>query len=150
MNRYLFLSLLLSFFVLLAAGPAVVDNSSPSPSPPRENHINVYYFHTTYRCVTCTNMEKYTSEAIETNFGRELSQGKLTFTTVNIDENPNKHFVKDYKLYTKQVILSQMEKGKEVRWKNLDQVWVLVRSPEKFKGYIVKETRGFLEKLTGK
>jgi hypothetical protein len=128
----------------------VVDNSSPNPSPSRENHINVYYFHTTYRCVTCTNMEKYTTEAIKTNFGQELAQGKLTFTTVNIDEDGNKHFVNDYKLYTKQVILSQVEKGKDVRWKNLDQVWVLVRSPEKFREYIIKETRGFLEKLTGK
>ena len=150
MNRYLFLSLLFSFFILLAAQPEVVDNSSPSSSLSRDNHINVYYFHTTYRCVTCTNMEKYTTEAIKTNFGQELAQGKLTFTTVNVDEKPNKHFIKDYKLYTKQVILSQMEKGKEVRWKNLDQVWVLVRSPDKFKEYIVKETRTFLEGLRGK
>ena len=149
MNKYLCLSLLLSFFILSAAQPAVVDNSSPHPSPSRENHINVYYFHTTYRCVTCTNMEKYTTEAIKTNFGQELAQGKLTFITVNVEEDGNKHFVKDYKLYTKQVILSQMEKGKEVRWKNLDQVWVLVRSPDKFKEYIVKETGGFLEKLAG-
>jgi hypothetical protein len=95
-------------------------------------------------------MEKYSTEAIKTNFGQELAQGKLTFTTVNVDENPNRHFVKDYKLYTKQFILSQMEKGKEVRWKNLDQVWVLVRSPGKFKEYIVKETRGFLEGLPRK
>lgn len=150
MNKYLFLSLLLSFFILLAAQPAEVDNSSPNPSPSREDHINVYYFHTTYRCITCTNMEKYTSEAIKTNFGQELAQGKLTFTTVNVDEDRNKHFVNDYKLYTKHVILSQIENGKEVRWKNLDQVWVLVRSPGKFKEYIVKETRAFLEKLTGK
>ena len=150
MNKYMFLSLLLSFFILSAAQPAVVDNSSTNPPPSRENHIKVYYFHTTYRCVTCTNMEKYTTEAIKTNFGQELAQGKLTFTTVNVDEEGNKHFINDYKLYTKQVILSQMKNGKEVRWKNLDQVWVLVRSPGKFKEYIVKETGGFLEKLSGK
>jgi len=95
-------------------------------------------------------MEKYTNEAIKTNFSQELAQGKLTFTTVNVDEEGNKHFINDYKLYTKHVILSQMEKGKEVRWKNLDQVWVLVRSPEKFKEYIVKETRAFLEGPPGK
>jgi hypothetical protein len=149
-NKYLFLSLLFSFFILLAAQPAVVDNSSPHSSPSRENHINVYYFHTNYRCVTCKNIEKYTTEAIKTNFGQELAQGKLTFTTVNVDEDENKHFINDYKLYTKHVILSQMDKGKEVRWKNLDQVWVLVRSPGKFKEYIVKETQAFLEKLTRK
>jgi hypothetical protein len=136
--------------MLSAAQPDVMNHSSPKPSPPPETHINVYYFHTTQRCVTCTNIEKYTSEAIKTNFDQELAQGILTFTTVNVDENPNKHFIKYYKLYTKHVILSQMEKGKEVRWKNLDQVWVLVRSPEKFKEYIVKETRVFLERLTRK
>jgi hypothetical protein len=149
-NKYLFFSLLFSFFVLLAAQPAVVDNSSPNPSPSQEDHINVYYFHTTYRCVTCTNMEKYTSEAIKTNFGQELAQGKLTFTAVNVEEDAYKHFVNDYQLYTKHVILSQMEKGKEVRWKNLDQIWVLAHSPEKFKEYIVKETRTFLEGLPRK
>lgn len=150
MNKYLLLSFLFSFFVLLAAQPAVVDNSSPNPSPSREDHISVYYFHTTYRCVTCTNMEKYTDEAIKTNFGQELAQGKLTFNSINVEEDKNKHFVDDYKLFSKHVILSRLEKGKEVRWKNLDQVWVLVRSPEKFKEYIANETREFLGELPGK
>jgi len=149
-NKYLFFILLFSLFVLLAAQPAVVDNSSPNPFPSPENHINVYYFHNTYRCVTCTNMEKYTREAIDTNFGQELAQGKLTFTAVNIDEDEYKHFVNDYKLETKQVIISQIEKGKEVRWKNLDKIWELVHSPEKFKEYIVKETRTFLDGVSKK
>jgi hypothetical protein len=48
------------------------------------------------------------------------------------------------------VVLSKVVKGKEVEWRNLDKVWLLLRSPEKFKEYIRAETRAFLEGLKGK
>lgn len=138
------LCLLVYLLMVSAADLAAGDGPSGKTDSLRENHIKVYYFHTNYRCTTCKNMEKYTIEAINANFTRELEQGKLIFSSVNVDEDSNKHFVKDYKLYTKHVILSKMENEKEIKWKNLDQVWVLVRSPEKFKDYIVRETRMLL------
>ncbi|UCD63063.1 MAG: hypothetical protein JSW34_09925 [Candidatus Zixiibacteriota bacterium] len=96
----------------------------PAAAPPR---LIAYYFHTTRRCATCKKLEAYTREAIETGFAEQLKSGVLSFLAVNIDESDNEHFRKDYQLYTKSVILSERKDGEEVKWKNLDQIWQLVR-----------------------
>ncbi len=144
------LVLVLTVFATSLTGLWAADKTPAGEEPQGKDLIKVYYFHTNYRCTTCTNMEKYTQEVIKANFAKELTQGKLLFSPVNVEEEANKHFVKDYKIYTKHVILSKVENGKEIRWKNLDQIWVLVRSPEKYKAYIDKEVRDFLDEQKGK
>ncbi|MBK6403606.1 MAG: hypothetical protein IPF66_00370 [Holophagales bacterium] len=54
--------------------------------------------------------------------------------------------MKDYRLYTKSVVVSEVKDGKEVRWKNLDQVWQLLGSPDAFQEYVEREVRSYLEK----
>jgi hypothetical protein len=64
---------------------------------------------------------------------------------VNVQEPRNNHFIKDYRLYTKSVIVSDILKGKEARWKNLQRVWELVRKDKAFKGYVQKEVEEYLQ-----
>ena len=110
-----------------------------------EHKIIVYYFHGSFRCITCTNMEKYSKEAIETNFKNELASGKLEFKTVNTEEAGNEHFVNDYQLYTKSLILSFMKDGEKIKSKNLDKIWQYVRNKQKFIEYVTNELNRFLE-----
>ena len=63
---------------------------------------------------------------------------------INIDDDANKHYIKDYELYTKSVILSHVKDGKEIGWKNLDKVWTLLGSKEGFVDYVQTETRAFM------
>jgi hypothetical protein len=107
-----------------------------------------YYFHGTYRCPTCTRLEKYAREAIETNFKDELSSGALTFKAVNTEEPGNEHFAKDYQLYTKSLVLSLTKDGEEIRSKNLDKIWQLVGNKQKFMAYVTAEVRAFLEEVS--
>jgi hypothetical protein len=109
------------------------------------NKVIAYYFHGTFRCVTCTNMEKYAREAIEANFKDALQSGRLEFKAVNVEERENEHFTKDYQLYTKSLILSFMREGKEVRSKNLDRIWELARNRQKFIEYVAGEVHGFMK-----
>ena len=112
-----------------------------------EAKVIAYYFHTTSRCQSCYTIERYTKEAIESNFEDELSSGKLVFKLVNIEEKENEHFLSDYQLYTKSVVLSLVKDGKEIRSKNLKQVWELLRNRDMFYKYIKEETRGFLAEI---
>ena len=50
-------------------------------------------------------------------------------------------------LYTKSVVLSLVKDGQEVKFKNLEQVWQLLRNKDKFYQYIKNETQGFLDGL---
>ena len=90
-------------------------------------------------------MEKYSREAIQTNFQDELNSGKLEFKAVNVEDPGNEHFVNDYQLYTKSLILSLVKDGKEVKSKNLDKIWELARNKQKFIDYVAGEVNEFMK-----
>lgn len=107
--------------------------------------VVAYYFHTTYRCVSCRRIEAYSREAIETGFAEQLKSGTLKFESINIDEAENKHFVKDYQLYTKSLVICDMKDGKQIQWKNLARVWELIRNKDEFVKYVQDEINAYLK-----
>ena len=112
---------------------------------PLEQKVIAYYFHTTMRCPTCHKLEQYSKEVIENNFKTELASGKLEFKAINVEVKGNEHFVNDYQLYTKSLVLSLVKSGKEVRSKNLVAIWELVGNKDKFSSYVKEEVTGFLK-----
>ena len=133
--------------VLLLAAVAVISISSTVIAVEDKPAAKViaYYFHGTFRCYTCTSMEKYSREAIETNFKDALASGKLEFKAINVEERGNEHFAKDYQLYTKSLILSLVKDDKEIRSKNLDKIWEYARNKQRFIDYVTSEIRGFMK-----
>ena len=89
---------------------------------PVNSRVYAYYFHGSFRCPTCHKLEQYSKETIESKFKNELVSGKLVFRTVNVEEKGNEHFVSDYKLYTKSLVISLVRDGKEVKSKNLSKI----------------------------
>jgi len=150
------LSLLLVFLIsgatiLNAQEKAEADTTQIKETAPAEDSAAVdvpesvpdkfiaYYFHGTRRCATCKKLEAYSTEAVQTGFPDQLKSGALEWQVVNIDEEENEHFVKDYQLYTKSVIVSHIVDGKEAEWKNLDKIWELVGDKDKFIEYVRSE-----------
>ena len=76
--------------------------------------------------------------------GDYLDDGILQWRVVNIDEPANRHFIQDFQLVTRSVVLAEYRDGKVVRSKNLDQVWQLVRDKQRFVDYVQSETKAFL------
>ena len=120
------------------------DSVVEKDSSVSDSGVVFYYFHTTARCVSCHKIEQYTREALEKYFFDEIASGKVDFRMVNVDEPQNKHYIQDYQLYTKSVVLSKVSEGKEVRSKNLDKVWNLLNNKDKFYEYIKGETNDFI------
>ncbi len=129
----------LAVVAAISTGSFALAQSSPQAK------VIVYYFHGSFRCVTCTNMEKYSREAIEVNFKDALTSGRLEFKAVNVEDRGNEHFVDDYKLYTKSLILSLVKDGKEAKSKNLDKIWELARNKQKFMDYVTGELNTFMK-----
>jgi hypothetical protein len=115
------------------------ENQKPS------RYLVVTYFHTTFRCHTCQKIEEYANDAVRFNFEDALKSGKLVWQVINVEEPANKHFVKDYQLYSKHLIVSEVKDGKEVRWKDLKEVWTKVSNQEKFEQYVVSEINDWLK-----
>ncbi len=109
-----------------------------------KTQVNVYYFHGKMRCPTCRNMESYSREAVEKYFKKEIGSGKVTFKVIDVETKGNEHYVTDYKLYTKTLIVSVSKNGKEAQYKNLDKIWEYSRDKEKFVNYVKNEIAGCL------
>jgi hypothetical protein len=110
-----------------------------------ETQIIAYYFHGTQRCPTCMKLEAYSYEALEGGFDQQLQDSTIVWKVVNYDEEEYKHYIDDYKLYTKAVVLSRVVNGEETDWKNLDKIWQLVGDKEEFVAYVKSETTAFVE-----
>ncbi len=134
------------FLVILAAVAVIsVSSSAIAIEDKPAAKVIAYYFHGTFRCYTCSNMEKYSREAIEANFKDALASGRLEFKVVNVEEKENEHFVNDYQLYTKALIISLVKDGKEVKSKNLNKIWQLARDKQKFFDYVSVEINEFMK-----
>jgi hypothetical protein len=107
--------------------------------------VVAYYFHGNFRCRTCRTIEAYSEEAIRSEFADELASGHVAWRVVNIDEPENKHFIKDFELVTRSLVITKYEDGEMTRWENLEQVWQLVRDKEQFLDYVRRSTRKFLQ-----
>lgn len=106
--------------------------------------VIAYYFHTNTRCSTCIKIEQYSHEAIEQGFPYELKAGTLELRVVNYEQPENRHFIQDYKLVSKSLVLVNMVDGKQTRWTNLKLVWQLTGHKDAFLNYVRKEIRGYL------
>jgi len=122
---------------------ATEQPATPAVEAPSRTVI-AYYFHGNRRCMSCRKIEAFSHKAITTGFREALDAGRLEWRMVNCDEPGNEHYLKDYNLYTKQVVLVEVENGEQRRWKDLDKVWDLLGSEAGFVGYIQDEVRAYL------
>lgn len=117
----------------------------PAPLELNDNQVlNVYYFHGNVRCSTCKRIEKYTTQAIQQGYLKPLGQHTLQLKTVNVEAEGNGHYVEDFQLMTRSVVLELTEDGKTLSWQRLDRVWQLVNDEQKFTNYLYKE----IERIT--
>ena len=132
-----------------AATPAPPAESTQAKSAPDaanapEHQFIATYFHNDVRCPSCIKIEKQSREAIQAAFGEQLEDGELVYRMVNIDKPENAHYIEEYGLYTKHLIIAEQRDGKDVRWLDLPKVWDLLGDEEKFKVYVVSGIEGFM------
>ena len=117
------------------AATAVAATPAASPG------ILVYYFHATTRCATCRTIEAYAHETVASRFAADLEARRLEWRTVNVEEPANEHFIRDFQLYTRSVVVVDAKDSK--RYKILDRVWQLVGNKTAFQSYVEREIRAF-------
>jgi hypothetical protein len=141
------------FLIVTMAGQGLgqIDTqSSPSSDTALQGRettdhvVRVLYFHSNVRCYSCKKIESLTREAMDEGFGREIAGGIIEVATLNVEDPKNKHYIEDYQLYTKSVIVSDVSGQKETRWKNLTKVWELLGDEKAFKSYIQEEVKKYL------
>jgi hypothetical protein len=107
--------------------------------------VMLYYLHSTGRCYKCILMEKYSKEAVEKYFSEQVKDGKLEFNVLNVDEPQNAHFVQDYQLITKSLVVSLVKGGKEQKYENLKGIWENVGNERAFLEYVKINVEKYLQ-----
>ena len=133
-----------------ADAPAGQGPETPAELKPGEGipKVIVYYFHGNVRCATCMKLEAYAHEAVETGFADALASGKLEWQVINVDESAGAHYVTDYDLVTRSVVISKMQGGHEITWRNLDEIWDLVSDKTAYLEYVQTNIREIMDTPT--
>lgn len=98
--------------------PAITETAALAPQG-----TIVYYFYGNHRCATCNKMEALTVKA--------LKDKNVTYKAVNIDEPANEHFVKDFQLDARVVVIQ-----KNGAFTKMEKVWDLVDDEQAYIAYI--------------
>jgi hypothetical protein len=121
--------------VLQARGPEPGSTTAASDSASTDGVV-AYYLHGDVRCATCRKLEAYSAEAVEAS--------GLALEVVNIDQPANRHFVDDFELTTKALVLAEYRDGEIVRWRNLKLIWDLVGEHDGYVTYVANEIATFV------
>jgi hypothetical protein len=144
-NKSFLRCLLILGLTVMVARPSLNLLAEQAPNPnPGAYKVIAYYFHTNTRCSTCIKIEAYSHEAIEQGFPEEIKNGILEMRVVNYEQPENRHFMQDYKLVSKSLVLVKLVNGKQTSWTNLRLVWQLKGRKDAFLNYVRREVRGFL------
>jgi hypothetical protein len=153
MKKNIVASMMLAFlaagvFFGLGAAELTAPASSHAEDQITQSKTVVYYFHGNQRCRTCNKIEALTKKILEEGFAAQLKDGSMEVRVLNVDQAENEHFVTDYELAVRSVVLSKLEGGKETNWRRLDKVWQLVHDEAAFAAYL-REEIGLLLKGKG-
>jgi len=107
--------------------------------------VIAYYFYGNHRCASCKKIEAYSTEAIETGFADKIKSGELQWIMINTDKSENEHYIEDYHLYTKSLVIVNMKDGKQTAWKNLDKIWQLLNNKDYYIEYVQFEISEYLK-----
>jgi hypothetical protein len=147
------LTVVLLTFVVLSVGyvilTKVIRPSRTAPSEAKEGtparaETVVYYFSTSSRCASCMRIEAWTKECLEQEFGSELKAGRIAWKPVNLEADGNMHFVEDFKLTAKTVILCNYRDGKPGQYADLIDVWQLLNDKGRFFLLVHTKVKEFL------
>ncbi len=130
---------------VMIAGAAEEDQAATTVDRSETDQVVAYYFYGNVRCATCRKLEAYSKETIEGDFAEEIASGRLEWRAVNVDEPENEHFVTDFELVTRALVLVEYIDGEMVRWKDLKLIWKLVGDKPGYMTYVREATTEFLQ-----
>lgn len=145
MKQFKILSVLALSIVLFSCN-SNAQNGQKKLSKPK-NKIEVIDFHSTHRCVTCTAIEANTKYTLETYFSEEIESNKITFQSVNVDEEKNYEIAEKFEASGTSLFLNVVVNGKESILNLTDFAFSKGRDKEAFSVELKLKIEAQLKKL---
>ena len=135
-------SLLFNLAFLLVLSSGISCNSVKAKEEKSEiltsqaEKVEVYYFHYSRRCVTCTSVENETKAALEQYFSEELKNESVIFITINLDEPESETIAEKLEISGQTLLIVAGEKRENL---TTNAFMNAKSNPEKLRG-IIKST----------
>lgn len=128
-------------FVLISIGFALgketalrrTEDAFPDPAAGEEK-VTVYYLRSSFRCITCNQVEQMTEELIRTEFADELNAGKMDWQVVDYLRNAG--LAARYRVRGNMLLAVRFENGEETGTVRMDRVMELVPDRTAFLEYV--------------
>jgi len=122
-----------------ATPPASTNSSGPA------DRVDVVYFHRTVRCYSCQYAEAGTNYTVETYFADEMASGKLTFQSVDVQDEANADIIEKYGAYGSQLFINTVKDGTD-HIEQVTDIWYVLGDDEAFVEVVKSKIE---ESLTG-
>lgn len=136
---------LLIAFVLISIGFILGKNSrvdSSSTEIGSGTYIEVYYLHTTFRCVTCNTIESMTKELLDKKYSSQIDDGRIKWSSVDFQENEK--LAEKFKVVSSCVVVANIKDGVVTDYKRLDDVWTKMKNKHEFDTYVSSAIDSYL------
>ena len=122
--------LVLAYGVSPATPPASNNSTGNSTSP--ADRVDVVYFHRTQRCYTCLFAEEQTRYTVETFFADELASGKVTFQSINVQDEANADIVEKYNNASYLTLCINTVRDGTDHIEEVTDIWLVIGDDEAF------------------
>ena len=116
-----------------------INTLEEMPSGPAE-HVEVAYFHRTYRCWSCTIAERLTRETLDTRFADRIERGEMNLVVEDTEAPANPALVSKYDAWGSRLYLGVTKAG-TVYTCPVDDVWFYIDVEHKFTGFLARQIR---------
>ena len=95
------------------------------------DRVEVVYFHRTQQCYSCRYAEEETRYTVETYFKDELVSGKLTFQSIDVQDEANADIIEKYSAYTSSLFINTIKDGTD-HIEQVTDIWLVIGDDEAF------------------
>ena len=135
------IKLLFSVSLLLAVISCNAQTAKEAAKTTSTPAVEAYYFHFSARCKTCRTVEAQAQANIELLYPELVKSGKISFTSVNLDDADGKSIGKNIGVSGQTLIL--VKGDQKINITNEGFMYA-VNQPEKFKSIIKEKVDGLL------
>ncbi|MCA8974845.1 MAG: hypothetical protein KDC98_08985 [Planctomycetes bacterium] len=111
--------------------------------------VVVTFFGEADPCQTTTKVEKMCRQAVESGFATELASGALVYRVLCNTLPENDHFIDDYEIGEKALVVARQQDGKEIEFVPCHDIWLTYEDPADLAAFntgVQQPIREFLRK----
>jgi len=132
-----FHSIAVLIFFLVCAGLCIssVSAADTNATPSGVTQVEVYHFHPTNGCRTCTAIGDYAEETVNKYYPAEIESKKLVFDHINFQDPKNADLVKKFEVTGSSLMIGVTDNGGFHKEEDV-KVWYKTGNKDEFMTYL--------------